>query len=97
MDIYRYYAEDEKKRFIFYFSYKPLLGEIMQTLTDALGFEPYIYDIFPEPYTTSEVLEDLLSIRTASGKEMFIPAGLEVNYFDQCRILFGENNDEQDT
>jgi len=94
MDIYRAYAEDHTKRFLFYFSYEPTPKEIIHILTSELGREPYIYDIFPEPNISKEKLKDILSVKTICGKEIFIPSGLEVTFIDLCRILFGSSEDE---
>jgi len=90
MDVYRYFAEDAHKRFIFLFTYKPEKQSVLEKLKEVLGYEPYIYDIFPEPNHEEHTIEDILSVMTESGREMFIPAGLTINYFDQSRILFGE-------
>ena len=91
MDIYRVYAEDHKVRFLFYFSYEPIFQEIIYSLAKEINQEPYIYDIFPEPNTSKEVLENILSVKTSCGKEIFIPPGLEVTFIDLYRVLFGSD------
>ena len=89
MDVYRYFAEDENDRFIFLFTYQATLTEVLMRLESIIGCEPYVYDVFPEPYQETVELEDILSVLTKDGVEMFIPQGLEVNYFSVARILFG--------
>ena len=89
MDIFRYFAEDENKRFIFFFTFKPNINSVIKRLEQQVGYEVYVYDIFPEPYQESIVLDDLLSVITSNGSEMFIPSGLKVNIFSMSRALFG--------
>tara|TARA_B100000131_G_scaffold310511_1_gene342285 strand:- start:2101 stop:2385 length:285 start_codon:yes stop_codon:yes gene_type:complete len=89
MDIYRYFAEDSSQRFIFLFTYKAAEEDVLLRLQNILGYEPYIYDIFPEPNQEEYCVEDILSVITKNGSEMFIPSGLHVKYFDQIRVLFG--------
>ena len=90
MDIYRYFAENEKIMLVFLFTYRPSKEEFFLNLKESLGYEPYIYYIFPDPNQETVLLEDILSVLTSNGKELFIPAGLKVEYFDQVRVLFGE-------
>ncbi len=94
MDVYRVYAEDQNKRFLFYFSYEPEFQEIIYCLAKELGHEPHIYDVFPEPNIEQHKLEEILSVKTSCGKEMFIPAGLEITIIDLYRVLFGSSEDE---
>ena len=37
---------------------------------------------------------NIISVITKNGSEMFIPAGLKVNFFSMVRVLFGEELDE---
>ena len=90
MDIYRTYAENELDRYIFYHSYRPSHKEIILELKKIIKYEPYIYDIFPEPNQADIILNEPLSIITKSGKEMFIQHGIKMSCFDTFRILFGE-------
>ena len=96
MDIYRYFAENESVRFTFLFTYKPSKEELLTKLNSSLGYDAYIYDIFPEPNQETVCLEDILSVMTEGGKEMFIPSGLTVNYFDQVMVLFGKDDELDD-
>ena len=89
MDVYRYFAEDENDRFIFLFTYQATLTEVLMRLESIIGCEPYVYDVFPEPHQETVELGDILSVLTKDGEEMFIPKGLEINYFSVARILFG--------
>ena len=90
MDIYRYFAENEKTRLTFYFTYEVHMDELRPRLEEAWGQPVHIYDVFPQPNSESSVLEEPLSIMTVSGKEMFLPPGLEVHFFDRAFILFGD-------
>ena len=90
MDIYRYFAENEKSRLIFYFTYEVHMNELYPRIEEAWGNEIHIFDVFPQPYSETVTLEDPLSIITESGKEMFLPPGFEVNFFDRVFVLFGD-------
>ena len=92
MDIYRYYAENEEKRLIFYFSYEVSRAELIQRLESSWGSPVHVYDIFPHFNNDEKVLDDYLSIITKSGKEMFLPPGLDVNIQDRVMVLFGDKN-----
>jgi hypothetical protein len=93
LDIYKVFAEDENETFIFLFTYKPSTEEVLFKLGSLIECEPHIYDIFPEPNQETVVLDDILSVITEDGKEMFIPQGLSVNFFSVSRILFGRTDD----
>ena len=95
MDIYRYIAENEKSRLTFYFTYEVHVNELIQRLEHAHGGGVHVYDIFPQPHSESFILEEPLSIITESGKEMFLPPGFKVNFFDRVFILFGDVDNEQ--
>ena len=88
MDIYKYIAENHHKRFVFYFTFKPKNDYIINYKKDNLNSEIHIYDIFPEPYSESIELDDILSVITSNGSEMFIPSGMRVNMFGVSRMLF---------
>ncbi len=90
MEVYRAFAENELNRYIFLFSYSPTEGEVLHRLKELVGYTPYIYDIFPEPNSFSEVAEEAVSIITRVGKEMFLQHGMNITYFDTFRILYGE-------
>ncbi len=92
MDLYRYYAENESKRLIFYFSYEVTRSELVRRLEESWGSSVHIYDIFPHFNSDKTVLDDYLSIITRSGKEMFLPPGFEVNIQDRVMVLFGDKN-----
>ena len=90
MDIYRYYAENERTRYIFFYTYKASARELLSKL-EALQEQPiHIYDVFPEPNTEAQVLKAPLSVITESGQEMFLPTGIKINIFDMGRVLFGK-------
>ena len=90
MDIFRYFAEDENKRLIFFFTFKPDIKHVINKLEEEVGYKVYIYDTFPEPHQEDVVLDDLLSVIASNGSEMFIPSGLKVSIFSVSRILFGK-------
>lgn len=90
MDIYRYIAENEKNRLTFYFTYEAHFKELMKHLQEAYGAPVYVYDVFPHPNTETATLEEPLSVLTSSGKEMFLPVGFEVTFFDRVFVLFGD-------
>ena len=94
MDIYRAFAENEKDRYIFFYAYPPDEAEVILYLNNIIGYDPYIYDIFPEPNSFSEELEEPLSVLTKIGKEMFIQSGMKITYFDTFRILYGSEDDD---
>lgn len=96
MDIYRYIAENENNRLTFYYTYEVHAKELLLHLREAHGNEIYVYDIFPHPNTEVAVLEDPLSVLTRSGKEMFLPPGFEVNFFDRVFVLYGDANTGDD-
>ena len=89
MNLYRYYAENEEKRLIFYFSYEVTKDELIRRLEETWGSPVHIYDIFPHFNNDELELDDHLSIITRSGKEMFLPPGLAVNIQDRVLVLFG--------
>ena len=90
MDIYRYYAENERIRYIFFYTYRASARELLSKL-EALQEQPiHIYDVFPEPNTEAQVLKEPLSVITESGQEMFLPTGIKINIFDMGRVLFGK-------
>jgi len=90
MKIYRYYAEDEKNRYIFLYTFKPRKEELIERLKSLEGNGIIIFDIFPEINCEKIKLKDILSVITESGKEMYIPAGMEIEYQDIFRILFSK-------
>ena len=90
MDIYRYIAENENHRLTFYYTYEVHAKELLHNLREAHGNEIYVYDIFPHPNTEVVILTDPLSVLTRSGKEMFLPPGFEVNFFDRAFVLYGD-------
>lgn len=90
MRIYRHFAEDEKKRYIFLYTFKPKKEEIIKHLKSIEGSDIIIYDVFPEISFEKTKLTELLSVITESGKEMFVPAGLEIEYHDVFTILFSK-------
>tara|TARA_R100001082_G_C4363338_1_gene160494 strand:+ start:2388 stop:2660 length:273 start_codon:yes stop_codon:yes gene_type:complete len=90
MKIYRYFAEDEKNRYTFLYTFKPKKQELIEHLKLLEGNDIIIYDVFPEINFEKAKLTELLSVITESGKEMFIPAGLEVEYHDIFTILYGK-------
>jgi hypothetical protein len=92
MDIYRYFAENEKTRLTFYFTYEVHINELFPRIEEAWGNKIHIYDIFPQPNAEIVILEEPLSIITVSGKEMFLPPGFEVNFFDRVFVLFGDTD-----
>lgn len=93
MDVFRSYAENESVRYVFYHSYCPSDGEVISKLKSIVGYEPYIYDVFPEPNQEDIVLKEPLSLITKSGSEMFVQHGITIACFDTFRILFGEPNE----
>tara|TARA_R100000008_G_scaffold70245_1_gene47807 strand:- start:534 stop:812 length:279 start_codon:yes stop_codon:yes gene_type:complete len=92
MKIYKYFAEDEKTRYTFLYTFKASKQEIIQHLKSIEGDDIIIFDIFPEIHFEKVVLEDILSVITESGKEMYIPAGLEVEYHTVSRILYSKED-----
>ena len=90
MRIYRYFAENEKNRYIFLYTFKPKIKEVIQNLKNIEGNDIIIYDVFPEINCEKIKLKDLLSVITESGKEMYIPAGMEIEYHDISNILFSK-------
>lgn len=93
MDIYRYYAENERIRYIFFYTYKASARELLSKL-EALQKQPiHIFDVFPEPNTEEKVLKEPLSVITESGQEMFLPVGIKINIFDMGRVLFGKSEE----
>jgi hypothetical protein len=90
MDIYRYIAENENIQLTLYFTYEVHFDELIQRLEHAYGSTIHVYDIFPHPNTETVILKEPLSIITKSRKEMFIPEGLKVNFFDRVFVLFGD-------
>ncbi|MDB4337517.1 hypothetical protein OAA09_00705 [bacterium] len=89
MNIYRYYAENEETRLIFYFSYEVTKDELIQRLEDTWGSKVHVYDIFPHFNNEKQTLSDYLSIITSVGTEMFLPPGLDINIQDRVVVLFG--------
>ena len=92
MKIYRHFAENEKVRYTFLHTFKPSKQEIIQHLKYIEGDDIIIFDIFPEIHFEKVVLEDILSVITKTGKEMYIPAGLEVEYHTVSRILYSKED-----
>ncbi len=90
MKIYRYYAENEKIRYCFLYTFEPKIEEIIENLKSIEGDDIIIFDVFPEIHFEKVTLDEILSVQTEMGKEMFIPAGLEVEYWDQSRILYSK-------
>ena len=83
MKIYRYFAENEKTSYSFLYTFQPKIEE-----DDII-----VFDIFPEIYFQKVTLAVPLSVLTEIGKEMFIPAGLEIEYCDQSRILYSSEEE----
>ena len=90
MKIYRYYAENEKSRYIFLYTFQPKIKEIIENLKSIEGNDIIIFDVFPEINYEKTKLKDILSVITDSRKEMYIPAGMEIEYHDISRILFSK-------
>ena len=90
MDIYRYYAENEHIRYIFFYTYKVPARELMLKLETLQEHPVHVFDVFPEPNTEVQVLKEPLSVITESGQEMFLPVGIKINIFDMGRVLFGK-------
>ena len=95
MDIYRYFAENEKRRLTFYFTYEVHMDELRSRLEATWGQPVHIYDVFPHLNSESAILDEPLSVITESGKEMFLPAKFKVNFFDRVFILFGDINSDE--
>ncbi len=92
MKIYRHYAENETQRYTFLYTFTPGREEVIQKLKSIEGNDITIFDIFPEINSETVELEDILSVVTQSGQEMFIPAGIEIEYVDVSRVLFGRDD-----
>ena len=90
MKINRYFAEDENNRYTFLYTFKLKKQELIEHLKLLEGSDIIIYDVFPEINFEKTKLTELLSVITESGKEMFIPAGLEVEFHDIFTILYGK-------
>ena len=93
MDIYRYYAENEHIRYIFFYTYRASGRELLTKLEALQEERVHIFDVFPEPNTESQVLKEPLSVITESGQEMFLPTGIKINIFDMGRVLFGKSEE----
>ncbi|HCC45355.1 MAG TPA: hypothetical protein DEQ32_13205 [Gammaproteobacteria bacterium] len=94
IDLYRYNAEDEKDRYVFYYTYQEPLSDIVEKLEGLLEYRVYVYDVFPGMNTKEETLEDPISVITTIGTEMIIPPKTKVTIFDMATILFGEAEEE---
>jgi len=92
MDIFRFHAEYQFQRYTFLFTYHPKIDEVILRLEEIVGSTLHIYDVFPHINHEEIILDNILSVITESGQEMFIPSGLTVNFFDQNLILFGIEN-----
>ena len=93
MRIYRYFAENEKTCYSFLYTFQPKIEEVIAHLRSIEEEDIMVFDIFPEMYFQKVTLEEPLSVLTEIGKEMFIPAGLEVEYCDQSRILYSSEEE----
>jgi hypothetical protein len=89
MKIYRHFAENETLRYTFLYTFTPGREEVIQKLKSIEGEGIIIFDTFPEINSETVELEEILSVVTQSGQEMFIPAGIEVEFVDVSRVLFG--------
>ena len=93
MRIYRYFAENEKTCYSFLYTFQPKIEEVIAHLRSIEEDDIIVFDIFPEIYFQKVTLAVPLSVLTEIGKEMFIPAGLEVEYCDQSRILYSSEEE----
>lgn len=96
-DIYCFYAENEKQRFTFYYTYHENIKVILEQLSQLCNPDGvYIYDVFPGLGQEEKTLDEPLSVITKNGQEMFLPPGSDVVMFDCGTILYGLENEESD-
>ena len=94
IDIYRSYIENENISFCFYFTYLPTSEEVVERTKDILGYDIYVFDVFPEINSEIRSIKEPLSVITKSNIEMFLEKGMLITFFDTFRILFGEINEK---
>ena len=90
MKIYRYFAESEEIKYRFLYTFQPKIEEVIAHLRSIEEDDIIVFDVFPEIYFEKETLAEPLSVMTEMGKEMFIPIGLDIEYYDQSRILYSK-------
>ena len=93
MDIYKYIAENEEVRYIFYFTFSISESFFLSLIYNEVSKDTTIYDIFPEPHTEDITLKEPLSVRTRDGSEMFLPVDTKIKVLSTFRVLFGINED----
>ena len=94
IDIYRSYIEDENISFCFYFTYPPSSEEVIERTKQIVGYDIFIFDIFPEINNEIKNIKEPLSVITKSNIEMFLEKDMLVTFFDTFRILFGKINEK---
>jgi len=92
LDLYRFNAEDEKIRYVFYYTYEEPISDVITKLETLIG-PVHVYDVFPGANTYDITLDEPLSVITTIGTEMILAPKTIVTVFEMGTILFGEKQD----
>tara|TARA_A100001011_G_scaffold389581_2_gene471372 strand:- start:7739 stop:8041 length:303 start_codon:yes stop_codon:yes gene_type:complete len=87
-EVYKYIAENERERYIFYFSFPMSEAMFYSIIIMEIGSEVSFFDCFPEPNIEEITLEEDLSIRNKAGSEVIITKGSKVKIISTIRVLF---------
>ena len=92
-EVYKYIAENEKERYIFYFDFPMSEAMFYSIIIMEIGSNITVFDCFPEPNIEDIVLEEDLSIRNKDGLEVIVLKDSSVKIISTIRVLFGFNSD----
>ena len=87
--VYYHVVENEEVRYRVYFAYQAQPREAVMQMEKMFAQKLYIYDIFPNFENEVKSLDTPIAVITESGKDMYLPTKLEMEFIGCNTILFG--------
>ena len=87
--VYYHVVENEEVRYRVYFAYQAQPREAVMQMEKMFVQKLYIYDIFPNFENEVKSLDTPIAVITESGKDMYLPTKLEMEFIGCNTILFG--------
>ena len=87
--VYYHIVENESAKYRVYFAYHSDPKDAIRQIEKMFGRKLYIYDIFPNFDNETKSLVTPIAVITKSGKDMFLPVNLEMEFIGCSTVLFG--------
>jgi hypothetical protein len=87
--VYYHVVENEEVRYRVYFAYQAQPREAIMQIEKMFNQKLHIYDIFPNFENEIKSLDTPIAVITESGKDMYLPTKLEMEFVGCSTILFG--------